>query len=115
MKKLYELAGARIKLFREKKQLTVEELAHRAGLDSAHLTKMENGGLNFTIGSLEKVIKALDVPCPAFFQFEEDAVDPKNPLIDKTIYYMRALPLREQEHLYKAASILTYERRDHYE
>lgn len=114
MESLRTITGARIRLFRKMKEYSIEELAHQAGMNPAHLAKIERGVLNFTIGSLEKVLEALDVSYSDFFSFDEPVQAPENPIIEKTVACMRNMPLEEQKHLYKTASLL-YQKRDHEE
>ncbi|NLM09057.1 MAG: helix-turn-helix transcriptional regulator, partial [Clostridiales Family XIII bacterium] len=51
--------GSRLRVFRILHQYSIEELAHKAGLNPAHLGKIERGERNFTIQSLDKIVKAL--------------------------------------------------------
>lgn len=111
MNTLRNMIGERIRSFRRIKRYSIEELAHQAGMNPAHVAKIERGALNFTVGSLEKLLNALEVPYQDFFQFEEPVPEPSNPIIDKTVNCMRNLSVEEQKHLYKTAAFL-YQKRD---
>lgn len=106
--------GERIRSFRKMKRYSIEELAHQAGMNPAHLAKIERGALNFTVGSLEKILIALEVSYTDFFQFEDPVPIPADPIIDKTAACMKNLSVEDQKYLYKTAAFL-YQRRDQQE
>lgn len=111
MDTLRTIMGERIRSFRKTKKYSIEELAHQAGMNPAHVAKIERGVLNFTVGSLEKLLNALEVSYQDFFQFDDPVPAPNNPIIDKTVNCMRNLSIEEQKHLYKTAAFL-YQKRD---
>ena len=113
-KPLQQIIGTRIREFRRANKYSIEELAHLAGMNPAHVAKIERGELNFTIGSLEKILTVLEKSYNEFFQFDEPVPIPANPLIHKTTAFMKELCLSEQEHVYRTAEIF-YERHDHNE
>lgn len=53
--------GMRIRQLRQKKGLTIEETAHLAGVHPNYLGDVERGKNNFSVGTLEKVAKVLEV------------------------------------------------------
>ena len=60
-----EIVGARIKKFREQKQVSLEELASRTGLDREFLAAIEDG-LYPSLGPLLKVARGLGYRLGAF-------------------------------------------------
>ena len=71
-KLLEQAIGREVKGFREKLGLTIAELAKAAGMSAGMLSKIENGATSPSLGSLQALGKALQVPVTAFFKsFEE--------------------------------------------
>ena len=64
-----ELLGLKIKELRKQKKLTQEKLAEMLNLDAGYISKFEVGRNFPTIGTLEKIAKALDVELYELFQF----------------------------------------------
>ena len=64
--------GRRVKLLRQRLQLTATELAAEAGLSPGMLSKIENGGTSPSLSTLKALARALNVPMTSFFaDFEE--------------------------------------------
>lgn len=64
--------GRRVKLLRQRLQLTATELAAEAGLSPGMLSKIENGGTSPSLSTLKALARALNVPLTSFFaDFEE--------------------------------------------
>mgnify|MGYP001590633421 CR=1 FL=1 len=59
--------GMRIRTLRQEKGLTIEELAHSAGVHPNYLGEAERGKKNFSITTLEKLAKALEAPVSELF------------------------------------------------
>lgn len=58
-----ELAGeSPVKLWREQRDLTQEELAKRAGISKPYLSQIETGKRQGTVETLAALARALDVP-----------------------------------------------------
>lgn len=53
--------GQRVKEIRERKRLSVDDLAERTGIDRASLYRLEKGELNVTIVKLNRIAQALFV------------------------------------------------------
>ena len=69
---LEESIGREVKTFREKLGLTIAELAKAANLSAGMLSKIENGATSPSLGSLQALSAALQVPVTALFRgFEE--------------------------------------------
>lgn len=65
--------GREIKLYRTKIGLTIAELAKLANLSSGMLSKIENGNTSPSLGTLQSLSNALNIPITAFFRkFEEE-------------------------------------------
>ena len=54
-----EVIGQRIKFFREKNNLTLEELADLLGTERQYIWKVEKGMKNIRLDNLDKIIIAL--------------------------------------------------------
>lgn len=66
---IYKLLGKRIKLLREKKGLTQEKLAEKAGLSLDFVGKIEVNINKPGLKSLIKIANALDVELKELFDF----------------------------------------------
>ena len=68
-----ELAiGREVRAFRQGQDITVAELAKRAGLSMGMLSKIENGNTSPSLQTLQTLANSLSVPLTAFFrQYEE--------------------------------------------
>ena len=61
------MVGDRIRVVRERKQLSQVELAVRAGLVRSHISNLENGYVVPTIETMEKIARVLEVPLHQLF------------------------------------------------
>jgi transcriptional regulator with XRE-family HTH domain len=59
--------GLRIKELRQKKGLSQEALAFKAGIDRTYMTGVETGKRNVSVKNIEKIIAALEIPVSEFF------------------------------------------------
>ncbi len=65
--------GREVRAFRQQLDMTVMELAKAASLSTGMLSKIENGGISPSLGTLQALSRALHVPVTAFFRrFEEE-------------------------------------------
>ena len=60
--------GARIRRSREEKRMSQGDIAKATGIDTACLSRLENGKHNPTATTLAKIAEALDVPIRKFFE-----------------------------------------------
>ncbi len=67
MSELSNILGDRIRIIRNDKGFSIEELAHRAGISTAHLGYVERGDRSPTVDMLGKIIKALGITFEEFF------------------------------------------------
>jgi transcriptional regulator with XRE-family HTH domain len=64
--------GTQVRALRRKYDMTVMDLATQAGLSVSMLSKIENGGTSASLGTLQSLAKALNVPLGFFFaKFDE--------------------------------------------
>lgn len=82
-----KLIGRTIRIFREGKGLTLEQLAPSAGITYQYLSGLENGHENFSIGVLERLSFALAVPVQFVIQsaYREESVAPV-PTVDPRLF-----------------------------
>lgn len=60
--------GAKIRDWRKQKKLTQRELAYEANIPRAHLSKIENGQISFSILTLIKIAYGLEVTISELFR-----------------------------------------------
>jgi transcriptional regulator with XRE-family HTH domain len=59
--KLIEEVGKRIRLFRNQKGMSLEELGEKVGVSKSFMSKMENGKKPISLERIESISKALDI------------------------------------------------------
>ena len=64
-----ELLGLKVKEIRRMRKITHEKLSEIIGVDNGYISKLEVGQNFPSIGTLEKIAKALDVELVELFQF----------------------------------------------
>ena len=64
---IQEKFGKRVRELRNKKNVSQEALAFKAGIDRTYMTSVENGKRNISIQNIEKIIRALGVTMSEFF------------------------------------------------
>ncbi len=65
--------GDRIKTLREKGGYTQNALAERAGVSQTHLRRVELGQADITVGHLQLICDALEIPLKDFFNVSDTA------------------------------------------
>lgn len=106
MSNLQEYTSKRIRVLRIKEGMTQEMLEEKAELGTNYVYKIENLEPNIKIKTLEKIMKALDVDIPTFFDVtlkEEDSD------LVKLIDNLKALPAYKQKKLIKAINTIMTE------
>ena len=68
---LKERIGIRITQLRKDKKLSQQKFAYEADIERTFLTHIEKGRKNISVGTLEKILKALDVTIAEFFNTKE--------------------------------------------
>lgn len=61
-KAIGKLLGRRIRRIRQEKGLTLKQIEARVGVSATHISEIERGKTSPTIGALEKISTALEVP-----------------------------------------------------
>lgn len=64
--------GHEVRTYRKKLGLTVADLATATGMSVGMLSKIENGNISSSLGTLQALSKALGVPMTAFFRGYEE-------------------------------------------
>ena len=72
---LEQAIGREVRRYREKTGLTIAELAKSAGLSSGMLSKIENGATSPSLGTLQALSKALQIPFTALFKSYDEIRD----------------------------------------
>lgn len=73
-----QIIGWNLRLLRVERELSQERLALEAKIDRAYVGRVERGMENVTIGTIEALARALDVPVATLFvQPDQDASKPK--------------------------------------
>ena len=62
--------GERVRKLRKRKEISQEELAHRAGLHRTYIGMIERAEKNITFLNIEKIANALDVAIKEIFEEE---------------------------------------------
>ena len=69
------IIGRQIRVLRERKGLTLNQLALMIGTERSYLGKIEAGKINTSIDKLEKIAKGLDMTIFEFFDSLHDRTD----------------------------------------
>jgi transcriptional regulator with XRE-family HTH domain len=69
---LNEFISHRIKQLRQQQHISQDVLSERATLDIKHINKIENGKINATVQTVDRIIHALGVTYAEFFDFTQD-------------------------------------------
>ena len=67
MSEILRLVSGKLKEYRLQKGYTQEALAEKAGLHNTYIGQVERGEKNITLGSLEKILNALDISFSELF------------------------------------------------
>lgn len=62
-----EKIGSKVKILRENKNFSIEQLANISNVDRNYISDIEKGQRNVSIVILEKIIQALDTDFATFF------------------------------------------------
>lgn len=72
------LIGARLRMLRERRNLSQGDIYRRTGLMSCYLSRVENGYTVPSVQTLEKIARALDIPLYYLFYEGEKPPMPSN-------------------------------------
>ena len=67
-----QIVGKKIRTLREKKKLTLQQLADMLDTDRQHISKIEKGKKNITLDYLDKIIEKLESKHEKFFNSKND-------------------------------------------
>lgn len=99
MSDISKTIGERIRTYRVRKKLSQDALGEIAGLHGKYIGQLERGEKNPTIGSIEKVARALNLPLETLF--ENIIIGEKQNQIPKDCYdILTPLSLKEQKFIF---------------
>ncbi len=75
--------GARIRFFRERKQISTNKLANLAGISQSYVRDIEIGNKNPTIEIIFQLCKALGISLKDFFDDDSSSILKQDPLVAK--------------------------------
>lgn len=61
MEELRVIVGRQLRLRRKETGMTMQQLSAAAGVSVSHLSKIERGEINVTLGTIEKMLRALQI------------------------------------------------------
>lgn len=96
--KISQRVGARIRVLRQQRGISQEQLAFKAGITPSYLGQIERGEKSPTIDSIDKVATALHVTLEELFSFEyaqPDFVDQQ--IMENIAFQLRGRTKTEQE------------------
>lgn len=68
---LHKLIGKRIKMLRDKHNISQQVLAAKCNFEKSNMSRIEAGNVNSTISTLNKIAVALDIPLKEIFDFSD--------------------------------------------
>ena len=92
--------GQRLRTYRQRMNLTQEELAERADLHYTYIGQVERGEKNLTITSLEKITRSLKISFSDLFKDIEEYVDSPDDVALKCYRIIRDKEPQSQRHYY---------------
>jgi len=78
--------GARVRQLRDERNMSLADVANASGISKGHLSSIEHGLIGMTIGTVERLAKALELPPMYVYAFPEDDE------VAETAELMRRLP-----------------------
>lgn len=72
---LLQIVGSRIRALRKSKNLSLQDLAYKVGMERSNLSVIENGRSNPQLLTFAKIASALEVNLSELFDIEFDLVD----------------------------------------
>ena len=98
---LKEIVGTRIRYFRNKRDLTQEELAFRSQLHNTYIAQIELGKRSCSFNSLNKISTALKVPADSLLRTSDKTAGSNNKNINKVITLLENKKDHDIEMVYK--------------
>jgi len=98
MSEITKIVGDRIRVLRTEKGFSQEELAHRAGVSTSHIGKLERGQKNPSLSSIEKITKALEITLEDLFKYIQPSTGESNNItLSLLINKLATLSLNDQK------------------
>lgn len=98
--------GLRIRQLRKNKGLSLEELAHLAGVHPNYLSEAECGKKNFSLTTIEKIAKALEVAVSEFFSGRTATYSPKVRSANRLAYLLRDSSPKEMDTILRTVKFM---------
>ena len=105
-KPVYKNAASRIKEYRNKAGLTQEQLAHKANIEPSFLAHIEAGQKGFSLETLEKIAKALDVSIDVFFRGQKPGQDVYDFNDKRLLWLLKESGPKDRDMIYRLASVV---------
>lgn len=83
-----EKLGKRVRVIRELRGMTQEELEEASGVNARYISALENGRKNATVELLERLSEGLQVPLLNLFSFDSEELAPSKKSIQKLLESM---------------------------
>ena len=99
MSDIMERFSKRVRDMRQLRGISQEQLALKAGINVSFLGQIERGTKKPTIDTIDKLLEALDISYPEFFDFESD-INHGSAVIDKIVYELTPRSVDEQQLVY---------------
>lgn len=103
--------GTRIRQLRQENGLTIEETAHLAGVHPNYLGDAERGKKNFSITTLERIAKVLEIPISDMFSGRTPAKPAKSALMDRLVSLFKNASPEEQDFIVQTAKFIIRNKR----
>lgn len=94
---IQKIIGENLKSFRQKKQITLSELAERSGLSKGMLSQIEKGETNPTINTIWKLSAGLDISYTTL-------LEPPKKAVPRVLTKKETLMQMSDDHLYRVYS-----------
>ncbi len=103
--------GARIRQLRQENGLTIEETAHLAGVHPNYLGDAERGKKNFSIITLEKIAKVLEIPVSGMFSGKTTPKSSQSAPVDRIVSLFKNASPEEQNFIVHTAKFIIRNKR----
>lgn len=101
MSTIMQDVGRKLRIYRQKRKMTQEELAEKAELHYTYIGQVERGEKNLTLVSLEKILNALEISFSELFDDIETSHEQEETDFAAMCYALvSSRPEEEQKHLY---------------
>lgn len=98
--------GLRIRLLRNERHMSQEEVSFKAGISAAHLGQIERATKNPTIETVARIAAALEVSITSLFDSSPTAPKQRNNTIQKINAHLESMSESEQADILRIIRIL---------